>query len=428
MLPFYSRRTLDFKLPKLLAFLFVFAASLANAQTMDPHIVEFDPSPDHNTLLPGGLPMVVRYDLQFFYSGASQPFQVMDIGKPTPDVVDGKIRLDFVSYLQSWPLPLIVYEARVGSIGSTGSTDSAPSNRFTFSGSCAYAVTPTALSFPGSGGTGNVNVWAGAACPWLVTSSAAWVTINTAGSSGNGVLSFTVASNPTTSARVATVTANTAVVTIDQAAGVAPVATTVTVAPATATVAAGATTTLTATVKNQNGQPMPSAAVTWSVTPTGVVTLAPNGQTVTVTGAAAGTATVKATSGTVNGTATVTVTVPAPVATTVTVAPATATVAAGATTTLTATVKIQNGQPMPSAAVTWSVTPTGVVTLAPNGQTVTVTGAAAGTATVKATSGSVNGTATVNRAGAGRDDGDGGAGDRDGRRGCHDHADGDGEE
>ena len=35
------------------------------------------------------------------------------------------------------------------------------------------------------------------------------------------------------------------------------------------------------------------------------------------------------------------------------------------------------------------------MTLAPNGQTVTVTGAAAGTATVKATSGTVNGTATV---------------------------------
>ncbi|HZN82376.1 MAG TPA: Ig-like domain-containing protein, partial [Mycobacterium sp.] len=374
---------MTFKLTKILSLIFVCAASVASAQTIDPHVVEFDPSLDHYTTLPTGQPVVDRYDLHFYYSGAAQPFQVMDLGKPTPET-DGKIRVDFFAYLLSWPLPGIVYEARVAAVGPAGTTLSVASNPFSFSGSCAYDMTPNSLSFSASAGTGSVNVWSGPACTWTATSSNSWVTVTSSPGSGNGIVTFSVASNPTASPRAATVAAGNAVATINQAAGTAAVATTVTVAPATTAVAVGSTATLTAAVWDQNGQPMPSAAVTWSVTPTGVVTLTPNGATVTVTGAAAGTATVKATSGTVSGTATVTV--QAPVATTVTVAPATTTVAIGSPATLTATVRDQNGQPMPSATVTWSVTPTGVVTLTPSGATVTVTGAAAGTATVKATS------------------------------------------
>jgi hypothetical protein len=64
-------------------------------------------------------------------------------------------------------------------------------------------------------------------------------------------------------------------------------------------------------VRDQNGQLMPSAAVTWSVTPAGVLTLMPSGATVTLTASAVGTATVAATSGAVSGAAAVTVTSPA---------------------------------------------------------------------------------------------------------------------
>jgi hypothetical protein len=61
-------------------------------------------------------------------------------------------------------------------------------------------------------------------------------------------------------------------------------------------------------VRDQYNQVMPNAVVVWLATPSGIVTVTPNGATATVTGTSVGTATVKATSGTVNGTATVTVT------------------------------------------------------------------------------------------------------------------------
>ena len=84
-----------------------------------------------------------------------------------------------------------------------------------------------------------------------------------------------------------------------------------------------------------------------------------------------------------------------PVATTVTVTPATASVGVAATRTLTAVVRDQFNQPMANQAVTWTATANGVVTLAPTGLTVTVTGASVGSATVTATSGALTGTATV---------------------------------
>jgi len=96
--------------------------------------------------------------------------------------------------------------------------------------------------------------------------------------------------------------------TVSGAAPVAPVATTVTVTPGTATMTVGgAPTTLTAAVLDQSSQPMANATVTWSVAPSGIVSLAPNGLTVAVTPLAAGTATVTATSGSLTRTATMTV-------------------------------------------------------------------------------------------------------------------------
>ena len=63
--------------------------------------------------------MVERYDLEFYLIGATQPFQVTDLGKPAPEA-DGKIREDFTTRLSSWPLPGVLYEARVAAVGSTG--------------------------------------------------------------------------------------------------------------------------------------------------------------------------------------------------------------------------------------------------------------------------------------------------------------------
>jgi hypothetical protein len=201
-----------------IALLLLFASSAVNGQTVDPHIAEFNPSVDHDAVLSTGESAVTRYDLGLYYSGASQPFQVMNIGKPVPEF-DGKIRVDFVGYLTSWPLPGIAYEARVAAIGPNGRSDSSPSSLFSFSGPCVYVMTPTSGPFTAAGGAGSVDVLSGAGCLWGGSSSAAWVTVLTGAASGNGSLSFTVAPNTTASQRTAILTAGGASATVTQAGG-----------------------------------------------------------------------------------------------------------------------------------------------------------------------------------------------------------------
>ncbi len=122
----------------LVVFSFVFSAStlipfVAHAQTIvDPTTVEFVPSPDHNATLSDGTPVVNRYDLQFFMIGAPQPFQVMDLGKPTPGA-GGTISVDFRARLQAIPTPGIIYRAKVAAVGVGGAGTSEFSNTFSFS-------------------------------------------------------------------------------------------------------------------------------------------------------------------------------------------------------------------------------------------------------------------------------------------------------
>ena len=76
----------------------------------------------------------------------------------------------------------------------------------------------------------------------------------------------------------------------------------------------------------------------------------------------------------------------------VTVTPANPTVAVGATTELTATVKDADGMTITDAEVTWSSSAEAMATVDDMG---TVTGVAAGTADITATSGSASGKVTV---------------------------------
>ena len=99
--------------------------------------------------------MVERYDLEFYLIGATQPFQVTNLGKPVPEA-DGKIREDFTTRLSSWPLPVVLYETRVAAVGSTGIGRSDVSNQFSFSDTMAPTVTLTA---PPSGATVSGTVW-----------------------------------------------------------------------------------------------------------------------------------------------------------------------------------------------------------------------------------------------------------------------------
>jgi uncharacterized protein YjdB len=168
-----------------------------------------------------------------------------------------------------------------------------------------------------------------------------------------------------------------------------PVVTTVTVAPTSASVVAGATTTLQATVKDQNGNVMTGQTVTWSTNNSAAATVNSSG---VVTGVAAGSATITATSSGKTGTSSITVTAISPVVTTVTVAPTSASIVAGATTTLQATVKDQNGSVMTGQTVTWSTNNVAAATVNSNG---VVSGVAAGSATITATSSTKSGTSSI---------------------------------
>jgi hypothetical protein len=72
---------------------------------------------------------------------------------------------------------------------------------------CTYSIFPTSQSFSSAGGSGSVNVTAPSGCPWTATSNASWITI-TSGSSGNGngTVNYSVASNPSTTPRIGTMT------------------------------------------------------------------------------------------------------------------------------------------------------------------------------------------------------------------------------
>jgi len=84
---------------------------------------------------------------------------------------------------------------------------------------CAYSIAPMTQSFPASGGTGTVNVTAGAGCAWTAASNAPWIAIiSGAAGTGNGAVSFSVTAN-TGTARNGTLAIAQQTFTASQAAG-----------------------------------------------------------------------------------------------------------------------------------------------------------------------------------------------------------------
>jgi len=161
----------------------------------------------------------------------------------------------------------------------------------------------------------------------------------------------------------------------------------VTVSPTAAGVTVGATTPLTATPKDANGTALSGRVVSWATSNAAAATVSASGL---VTGVAAGSATITATSEGQSGTAALTVT-NVPVAS-VTVSPATASVTVGATTQLTATPKDANGTALSGRAVTWATSNAAAATVSASGL---VTGVAAGSATITATSEGKSGTSAI---------------------------------
>ena len=166
---------------------------------------------------------------------------------------------------------------------------------------------------------------------------------------------------------------------------------TVAVTPATPTVAVGATQQLTATPRDAAGTALTGRGpTTWASSNANVATVSAAGL---VTAVGPGTATVTATIEGVVGSATATVPAPpaAPVAT-VAVTPPTVTVAVGATAQFTATTSDAAGNVLTGRAVVWASSNVNVATVTQAG---VVTAVAAGTATIRATSEGVVGSAAV---------------------------------
>ena len=219
--------------------------------------------------------------------------------------------------------------------------------------------------------TGRTITWSSSA-PGLASVSAAGLV--TALVAGNAVIIATIEGKQ-----------GSAMITVRQV----PVAS-ITINPASATTTVGQSVTLSAQTLDAAGNVLTGRVVGWSSSDQTVATVDNNG---VVTGIAAGTVTISASSEGQTAAATVQVTSAPSVATVVVVSPAQANLTVGQNVQLSVVVRDANGNVMSSAPVTWSTSNASLAGVSSSGL---VTGVAAGTVTVTATSGSARGTATIN--------------------------------
>jgi uncharacterized protein YjdB len=202
------------------------------------------------------------------------------------------------------------------------------------------------------------------------TSNAAIATVSSSGQvQGVAVGSATITATSTFDATKS----GTAAVTVNPR----PAVNSVAITPAAPTVVVGQSVALTATVSVVGGA---STAVTWTSSNPAVASVSVNGS---VTGVSVGSATITATSVADPGksaTVPVVVNAPPPSVVSVAVTPANPSVLVGDGVQLSATVTVVGGA---AASVTWSTSNAAIATVSPSGQ---VTGVAAGTATITATS------------------------------------------
>ncbi len=164
-------------------------------------------------------------------------------------------------------------------------------------------------------------------------------------------------------------------------------ASSVVVSPATPTMTVGSALPLTAQLRDRSGNTISGGTVFWSSSDTSVASVTSAG---VVTAHNVGAAQIAASIQGMSAIAAVTV-VPVPVAS-VSVAPASVSITVGATASLTAVTYDSSGSALSGRTVVWASSAPGVATVDASGH---VTGVAAGTATVTATSGGVTGSAQV---------------------------------
>src|SRR5215203_3985932 len=96
----------------------------------------------------------------------------------------------------------------VSAVGNDGTTHTAATNvPADCGGTCSFSINPTSASFAAAGGSGSVTVSTTAGCAWTAASNATFITVTGGASgSGNGTVSYAVASNPNTTARTGSMT------------------------------------------------------------------------------------------------------------------------------------------------------------------------------------------------------------------------------
>jgi len=166
-----------------------------------------------------------------------------------------------------------------------------------------------------------------------------------------------------------------------------PQVTSIIVTPATSTLVLNAQLPLQDQVEDQSGDPVPGAAITWTVQDPKIISVSTTGL---VTALALGTSQVAANALGKSGVATITVTKPPVVS--VRLQPDQANVAVGATLQLSASALDANGTVMSDRAISWTTSNAGISDVNGSGL---VTGVAAGTATITATSEGKSSNATI---------------------------------
>jgi len=147
---------------------------------------------------------------------------------------------------------------------------------------------------------------------------------------------------------------------------------------------------VTAKAYDTNDDLMTGQTFTYSSSNTSVATIDGSGN---ITPGAPGSTTITVTDGSKNATASLTVSIGGPDS--VSVSLGSGTIASGHYTMATAVVKDSKGYTISSPSVSWSSTNTSVASVSGSGTSATVDGNGAGTATIQATSGGINGTASI---------------------------------
>jgi len=200
-----------------LATTFLLHGSIADAQTVvNPRAIRFTASLDHDATNANNEPIVSGYRLEIYRIDSLQPAIVADLGKPAPDA-DGYITASLATLVLPASLYGELLNARAGAVGPDGVNYSDMSNWFLFN-TCSYTVDPLDQFVGAEGGTLIATITTAPACTWSATSTVSWMSLVAgATGTGDGSITYTVASNPITASRTGTLIVGNQTITVAEA-------------------------------------------------------------------------------------------------------------------------------------------------------------------------------------------------------------------